>query len=84
MIAREEQKAERNTKKSGKHEPGRAAQVNLLPVLYDNYASDGNRHQHGEWGSHLQRNAEGEQWNRNQGFAKAECRPDQRGDQYDK
>ncbi len=71
MSTREKQQTQRDTKKSGEHEPDCTTQVNFFPVLYNHNASDRNRHQHGEWGGHVQGNAEGEQWNGDQGLTKA-------------
>lgn len=71
MSARQKQQTQRNTKKGGEHKPAGAMQMDLLPVLHDNYARDRDRYEHGERGGHVQRNAEGEKRNGDQGFAKA-------------
>ena len=64
MTARQKPKPKRNSQESGEYEPNRANKMNLFPVLYDDYACDGDRHQHGKGSGDLQRNVEGEQWDR--------------------
>jgi hypothetical protein len=83
MTARQKRKPQWNAEESGEYEPTRAAQVDVLPVLNDNDARDRNRHQHRQRRGDFQRNAEREQWNRDQSLAKAKCRSNQRGDKYD-
>jgi hypothetical protein len=83
MTARQKQKPQWNAEESGEYEPACAVQVDVLPVLDDNDARDGNRHQHRQRRGDFQRNAEREQRNGDQGLAKAECRSNQRGGEYD-
>ena len=83
MAACQKQKAQRDTRKCGEHKPARAAQMNLIPVLYDDDARDGDRHEHGEWSGYMQRNADSEQWNGDQRLAKTECRANQCGNEDD-
>lgn len=46
--------------------------MDLLPILYDDYARDCNRDKYGEGGGHAQRKHEGEEGNSDQRLTKTE------------
>ena len=58
-------------------------QVDFFPILHDHDGSDGDGDQHRKRCRHADGNAEGEQGNRDQGFAEAEGGADYRGKKYD-
>lgn len=64
MTTRQNEKTQWDTKKAGEHEPACASQMDVFPVLHYDYDRDGNRHQYCERGGDAQRNAEGQQRNR--------------------
>jgi hypothetical protein len=83
MAACQKQQTKRDARKCGNHKPYRAAQMNFLPVLHNDDASDGDRQKYGQWSGYLQWNAESEQGNGNQRLAKTKRRANQRGDKHD-
>jgi hypothetical protein len=83
MRTPQKQQTQWDAKQAGEYEPACATQMDLLPVLQDNYAGDGNRYQDRERGSRVQWNAEGEQRNGDQRLAKPECGANYRGNKQD-
>ena len=75
--------AQWNAEQRRKHQPARAAQMDLLPVLRndDGGNSDGNKHR--QRGSDVNRKAKGEQRNSDQRLAKSKDGANQRGDKND-
>jgi hypothetical protein len=63
MAAREQQKAQGNTKKAGEHEPPRTSHVDLIPILHDDYPSNRNRDKYREGCGHAQRKHKGKERN---------------------
>ena len=84
MGAAEEQQTQRQAGKSGEQKPACACPMDLLPVLRDHNGRDGDGEQHCQRDSGLQRNAEGQQRNRDQSLAKTKGRTNQRRDEDDR
>ncbi len=83
MSARQKKETERYSERCKEDKPSRTAQLNFVPVLYDDNCGDRDREQHGERSGFLQGNAERKQRDRNESLSEAERRPNQRGDEDD-
>ncbi len=80
----EEPEPERNAEQCGKHQPARAAQMDILPILNEHHDGHGNRNQHGQRRSHLNRQGQCEQRHGHQRFSEAESGTNERGKTKDR
>ena len=76
-----EHEPQRYAEHSRDHKPTRTAKVNVSPILRNDDGSDRYRNQNGQRSSDVYGEAEREQRNGDQSFAKSEDRSDQRGKQ---
>jgi hypothetical protein len=83
MGAGEQQQAEGDSEQGGEDEPAGREQVNLIPVLQNDDGGDGDGYEDSERGSHVHRDEEGEERDRNEGFAETERGSDQRSEEDD-
>ena len=68
----QEQQPEGNSEQSGKHQPARATQVDVAPILNHNDNRHGDGYQHGQWRGHLDRQGQRQKRYGHQRFAESE------------
>ena len=83
MSAVEQEEAERNAGKRREQQTGRAAEVNLFPILDNDDDGNGDREEDSEGRGGPQRNEERQEGDRDEGLAESEGRADEGGQKDD-
>ena len=79
----QEQQAQGNAEQSGKHQPARATDMDVAPILNDHDNGHGDGHQNGQWRGHLDRHHQCEKRHGHQRFAESERGSNEGGEKED-